>query len=263
MSSGVRAPVSGTSSSSRPPRVVLLESSRLVGNVSHALFEGNRDIVRSGEDFKAQIESTLRVGCCPVDPTPEPDKPETSPADEQTAILVNRPGFGVQDLPNPGVAASIRRAIALLPAGQSRLLVAAAAIQVSLGLLDLLGIALVGLLAAIAVTSVGVSGLPTQVDSLLNLVGMGGLTLTQKTIIVAIAAVTVLVGKTALSALMAGRILRFLANRQADVSVRLARDFLSRPLIDVQRWTTSEAIYALGGGVGASSAKCPRATHRS
>ena len=51
---------------------------------------------------------------------------------------------------------------------------------------------------------------------------MGGLTLTQKTIIVAIAAVTVLVGKTALSALMAGRILRFLANRQADVSVRLA-----------------------------------------
>jgi len=188
-----------------------------------------------------------------VDPTPESEEPAINPADEQPAILVNRPGFGIQDLPNPGVAASIRRAIALLPAGQSRLLVVAAAIQVSLGLLDLLGIALVGLLAAIAVTSVGVSGLPTQVDSLLNLVGMGGLTLTQKTIIVAIAAVTVLVGKTALSALMAGRILRFLANRQADVSVRLARDFLSRPLIDVQRWTTSEAIYALGGGVGAAT----------
>jgi len=117
-----------------------------------------------------------------VDPTLELEEPAIDPADEQPAILVNRPGFGIQDLPNPGVAASIRRAIALLPAGQSRLLLAAAAIQASLGLLDLLGIALVGLLAAIAVTSVGVSGLPTQVDSLLNLVGMGGLTLTQKPI---------------------------------------------------------------------------------
>ncbi len=80
--------------------------------------------------------------------------------------------------------------------------------------------------------------------SLLNFVGMGGLTLTQKTIIVAIAAVTVLVGKTALSALMAGRILRFLANRQADVSVRLARDFLSRPLIDRNRRLQAWSIKA-------------------
>ena len=63
-----------------------------------------------------------------MDPTPEPEEPAIDSADEQPAILVNRPGFGIQDLPNPGAAASIRRAIALLPAGQSRLLLAAAAI---------------------------------------------------------------------------------------------------------------------------------------
>ena len=187
-----------------------------------------------------------------MDPNPETDAPGAEPVADLVNSGGNRPGFGVQDLPNPGVAASVRRAVALLPPGQSLLLVAAAIIQASLGLLDLLGVALIGLLAAIAVSAVGVSELPSQVDSLLNFFGMGDMTVTQKTVIVAVVAVTVLVGKTALSALMAGRILRFLANRQADVSVRLARDFLSRPLIDVQRWTTSEAIYALGGGVEAT-----------
>ncbi len=67
------------------------------------------------------------------------------------------------------------------------------------------------------------------------------------------AAVTVLVAKTALSAVMQRRIFRFLANRQAEVSARLARAFLSRPLMDVQRWTEPEAIYALGSGVGAAT----------
>ncbi len=179
--------------------------------------------------------------------------PADSPAAETPGHEPDRQGLGVADLPNPGVIASVRRAMSLLPPGQSRLLVAAASVQVSLGLLDLLGIALVGLLAAIAVSSVGVSGIPSQIDSVLSFVGMGGLTITQKTVIVAVVAVTVLVGKTILSALMAGRIFRFLANRQADVSGRLARNFLSRPLMDVQRWTTSEAIYALGGGVGAAT----------
>ena len=116
-----------------------------------------------------------------MDPTPEPAEPAIDSADEQPAILVNRPGFGIQDLPNPGVAASIRRAIALLPAGQSRLLLAAAAIQASLGLLDLLGIALVGLLAAIAAVTVLVgktacldSGAPTTAsDSEADLIVVG------------------------------------------------------------------------------------------
>ena len=180
-----------------------------------------------------------------IPPEPSAHEPEVQNGENQR--------FGVADLPNPGVVPSVKRALALLPPGQTRLLFAAAAVQLSLGLLDLFGIALVGLLAAIAVSATGVSGMPTQVDSILSFVGMGGLTITQKTVIVALAAVTVLVGKTILSAFMTGRIYKFLANRQADVSGALARDFLSRPLMDVQRWTTSEAIYALGGGVGAAT----------
>ncbi|MEI6637821.1 MAG: ABC transporter ATP-binding protein, partial [Planctomycetota bacterium] len=148
---------------------------------------------------------------------------------------------------------SLRKAVHLLTPGKRRLLFAAAAVQVSLGLLDLLGIALVGVLAAVAVSGTGISTIPAPVQSFLDRVGLGGLTITQLSAVVAVTAVVVLVAKTALSAVMQRRIFRFLANRQAEVSARLARAFLSRPLMDVQRWTEPEAIYALGSGVGAAT----------
>ncbi len=109
--------------------------------------------------------------------------------------------------------------------------------QISLGLLDLIGIALVGLLAAIAVSGVGATGIPPVVTRFLDAVGLGDLTVSQLSVLVAVAAVVVLVSKTAFSAIMQRKIFRFLANRQAEVSARLAREFLSRPLLDVQRWT--------------------------
>jgi len=130
--------------------------------------------------------------------------------------------------------------------------VLASALQISLGLLDLLGILLVGLLAAAAVSGTGLGSLPTGVENLLGRIGLGGLTATQLAVIFAVSAVVVLVGKTIVSAILSRRIFRFLANRQAEVSALLARAFLSRPLLDVQRWTTSEATYALSSGVGAA-----------
>jgi ATP-binding cassette subfamily C protein len=141
----------------------------------------------------------------------------------------------------------------LLAPRQRHLLVFAAAIQVSLGLLDLLGIALVGLLAGVAVSGVGLSTIPPIVQRVLDTFGLSDYTVSQLTVAFAVLAVGVLVVKTLLSALLSRQIFRFLANRQADVSSRLAREFLSRPLLDVQRWTTSEAIYALGSGVGAAT----------
>ncbi len=163
-------------------------------------------------------------------------------------------GLNVVDFPPPkSIWWSVRKGISLLPPEKRRLLFLATGVQVSLGVLDLIGIALVGLVAAIAVSGLGVSSIPPWAQSFLDGVGFGGLTISQLSVVIALSAVLILVLKTLLSALMARRITRFLANRQADVSVRLAREFLSRPLIDVQRWTTPEAIYALGSGVAAAT----------
>ena len=162
-------------------------------------------------------------------------------------------GLGAADFPNPGVPAALRRSIRLLPPGKRRLLFLAAGFQLSLGLLDLIGVALLGLVAAVAVSGIGPGSLPGWLTTFLGNVGLSGLTVSQLTVVIALGAVVILVLKTGLSALMSRRIIRFLAERQAEVSVRLAREFLSRPLVDVQRWTTPEAIYALGPGVAAAT----------
>ncbi len=172
---------------------------------------------------------------------------------ETDAPDVPHKGLNVVDFDHPGVGPAIRKAVRLLAPAKRRLLYVAAGIQVSLGLLDLLGIVLIGLVAAIAVSGISQAQLPSWVQTLLDAIGLGGLTISQLSVVVALAAVTILVLKTLMSALLSRRIIRFLANRQAEVSSQLARDFLSRPLSDVQRWTTPEAMYALGAGVGAAT----------
>ena len=168
--------------------------------------------------------------------------------------VADREGKSVQDFTSEGVRTAVRKSVALLPRRQRRRLLIAAGIQMSLNLLDLLGIALIGLVAAVAASGVGAkAGLPEWASSALTVLGLENLTVSQVSVIIALAAVFILVLKTLLQAIMARRIARFLANRQAEVSASLARQFLSRPLLFVQRWTTSEAIYALGSGVGAAT----------
>ncbi len=181
---------------------------------------------------------------------------------ESTPSLANEPdapdgSLGVTAFSSPGVPAAIKQAVHLMSPGKRRLLIAASAVQVSLGLLDLLGIALIGLVAAIAVSGISKAGstgqIPSWAQSILDAIGLGGLSISQLSVIIALAAVVILVLKTVLSAFMSRRITYFLAHRQADLSTQLAREFLRRPLADVLRWTTSEATYALNNGASAAT----------
>ena len=170
----------------------------------------------------------------------EPDHPSGS---------LNHADFG-----RPSVLWAVRKTISMLPDGKRWILFFAAGFQVSLGLLDLLGIALIGLVAAVAVSGIApYTSLPGWAQSILEVTGLDGLTVSQLSVFIALAAVLVLVMKTVVSAVMTRVITRFLAHRQADLSVTLARSFLARPLSQVQRWTTSEATYALGQGVSAAT----------
>ena len=162
-------------------------------------------------------------------------------------------GLGIDDFQQRTIAESLKEAVSLLPKSKRRLLYIAGGIQLSLGLLDLIGIALIGLVAAVAVSGVSDSGTPNLSTKILGWFGLDDVSVSQAAVILAGLAVVILIAKTALSAVMSRRIMVFLANRQAELSVRLARSFLARPLMEVQRWTTSEAVYALGQGVGAAT----------
>lgn len=164
----------------------------------------------------------------------------SEPSSRETAApAVEHGGLNVVDFPSQKILQAISKAVSLLPPQKRRLLFLAAGVQVSLGLLDLVGIALIGLVAAVAVTGVdsvttsaaNSPNLPSWADSILASLGLEEITFSQLTVVIALSAVGILVLKTVLSAIMSRRIIRFLAHRQADVSVRLAREFLRRPLI--------------------------------
>jgi len=170
--------------------------------------------------------------------TPEPDNSHS--------------GLNVVDFPEASILGAINKSISMLNPRKKRLLYIVAGIQISLGILDLIGIALIGLLAAVAVSGIGVNNLPEWVTNGFDQLGLGSLNVSQLSVLLALVAVIILISKTVISALLGRRIIRFLANRQADLSARLAREFLGQPLSFVQRWTTSEATYALGSGASAA-----------
>jgi len=147
---------------------------------------------------------------------------------------------------------SVRASLRLLTKRDRRRFVLASIVSMSLGFLDLAGVVLIGLVGAIAVSGLDPSSMPEQIENALNALGLGDLTASQLIGIVAGAAVVLLLFKTLMQAILTRRMYRFLANRQADVAARLARTILSRQLLEVQRWSTSEVLYSLTGGVAAA-----------
>jgi ABC-type multidrug transport system fused ATPase/permease subunit len=122
----------------------------------------------------------------------------------------------------------------------------------SLGALDLIGVAFIGIVGAVAVSGLDPTSLPTIVTNVLDIFGLENLTASQLVGVFAGAAVILLLFKTLVSALLTRRMFRFLANRQADVAARLAQTILSKQLLHVQKWSTAEVLYALTGGVSAA-----------
>ncbi len=147
---------------------------------------------------------------------------------------------------------SVRAALGLLTSRDRRLFGLASVGQMLLSLLDLAGVALIGAIGAVAVSGIDPGSLPPVLSEWRTRLGLDGLTASQLIGILAVTAVLLFLLKTLLSAYITRRMFRFLANRQADVSARLAQAILARPLLEVQRWSTAEVLYATTGGTAAA-----------
>ena len=147
------------------------------------------------------------------------------------------------------IVESVRASLRLLTARDRRMYGLASIAQMTLGLLDLAGVALIGAIGAVAVSGFSPTTLPGPIR---NVQDSLGLTASQFIGLLAGLAVLLLVAKTLASAYITRRMFRFLAFRQATVAARLARALLARPLLEVQRWSTSEVLYALTSGVSAA-----------
>jgi len=150
------------------------------------------------------------------------------------------------------VLASVKGALALLDRRSKRILLILVAIQVLLASLDLLGVLLFGLVAALSASAVSGTEPPVVLD-VLTIFGLDQSNEVYLAIGLAVVAGFVLITKSVVAFLLIRRSLRFLANRQALVSSRLAEQLLSRPLLFVQKRSSQETAYSLTIGVNSAT----------
>jgi ABC-type multidrug transport system fused ATPase/permease subunit len=151
------------------------------------------------------------------------------------------------------VRESVRAALGLLSARDRRLYWVSVALQMATGFLDLAGVLLLGLVGALAVTTIQSQPAPEVIQRLTDAFDLGGMSDQSLVAVLAGVAAGFLLAKSVLSSLITRRVFKFLANRQAMVSARLTKELLSRPMTFVQRRSTQETAFALIQGTGAAT----------
>lgn len=141
---------------------------------------------------------------------------------------------------------SLRAALLLLDRRSRFRLMALVAIQVILALLDLVGVALLGLVVSMAASSSANANVALIPPILVQ--ATRGISLVGLLLLVAL----IFLAKSVLSFLVMQGAYRFLARKQATVSGNLGREILALPLLSVRRHTTQEVSYALTQGVNAA-----------
>lgn len=151
------------------------------------------------------------------------------------------------------VRQAIRASLNLLSSRDRKLLVMFTAVQMSTAFLDLLGILLIGLVTALSLSVMSSAPQPAIVQTVLDTFGLNQSDPATVALVLAAVAGLLLITKSILNMVLAKRILRFLANRQALVSGRLAAGLMARPLLQVQQQSSHQTVYTLTRGVVAAT----------
>ena len=145
---------------------------------------------------------------------------------------------------------TIGRAARLLTPSDRRKVSVVVVIQIILGGLDLLGVALIGVVGALAVSGVQSQKPGNRVSAVLNFIGLDGFDFQTQTALLGLTAGLILVGRTVLSVFFTRKALFFLGRRGAAISANLTSRVLAQSLLAVQQRTSQETLYALTSGVG-------------
>jgi ABC-type multidrug transport system fused ATPase/permease subunit len=121
--------------------------------------------------------------------------------------------------------------------------------QVSFSLLDLAGVAAIGMVGALTIRGVGSQGPGDRVSEVLNFLHLENQTLQNQVAILAIAATLLFLLRTALSIVFTRKTLKFLSRRGARLTTRLFSQSLNQPFLKLQSKPQQETLYALTNGI--------------
>jgi ATP-binding cassette, subfamily B, bacterial PglK len=122
-------------------------------------------------------------------------------------------------------------------------------IQIFLSLLDLIGIALVGILGALSINGIKSNSPGDRTLKVLEFLQLENLSFQGQVAWLGASAGLFLILRTLSSMFLTKRTIRFLSNRSAQISSELISRLLTQPLLTVQAKTSQETLYACTIGV--------------
>jgi len=118
-----------------------------------------------------------------------------------------------------------------------------------LGILDLAGVALFGILGSLAVSGVSSNQPGDRVQSVLDFIGLGSNSLQTQAAILAVVATGLLAIKTLFSVIFIRRTMFFLGRRAAQISSDLISKLFGTNLLVIQSKSMNETLYSVTTGV--------------
>ena len=122
--------------------------------------------------------------------------------------------------------------------------------QVLLSFLDLVGVALIGIIGSLTVTNNSSQIQGNRIEKILKFLKIDHFSIQHQVAIIGLAAGLVLISKTLFSIYFSRRTLFFLSLRSANITRNLVAKLLNQSLLEVQKKSLQENIYMVTGGVG-------------
>jgi ABC-type multidrug transport system fused ATPase/permease subunit len=122
-------------------------------------------------------------------------------------------------------------------------------LQIFLGLLDLLGVAIIGVLGALAVNGIQSRQPGNRVSQVLSFLHLDNFSFQNQAAILGGFAAFILIFRTIATIIISRRVLFFLSRRAAVVSTELISRLLRRSILEIQEKTSQETLYAVTSGV--------------
>lgn len=141
------------------------------------------------------------------------------------------------------------RSMRIFSLSDRRKIIVTTLLQIFLGLLDLVGVAVIGVLGALAVNGIQSKQPGNRVSQVLSFLNLDNFTFQNQAAILGGFAAFILIFRTIATIIISRRVLFFLSRRAAVVSTELISRLLRRSILEIQEKTSQETLYAVTNGV--------------
>jgi ATP-binding cassette, subfamily B, bacterial PglK len=147
----------------------------------------------------------------------------------------------------------IRVCLSILDSADRRKYILVLVSQALMGVLDLIGVAILGIVGSLAIRGIQSSPTGDRVSKIISFFNLSNFTVQAQVAILGSIAVVALVGKTIASVYFTRKILFFLSKKTAEISSELISLVFLNPRLGIQSKGSQEIQYAVGPGVSAIS----------